>query len=49
MYFTVEQWRVQCGLGKPTALFRLTYRKDWIQERELWRYLLVTSEILRTR
>jgi hypothetical protein len=45
MYFTVEfvGW---CIRLHKDVLFRLTYRREWIDERNLWSDSLVSSEEL---
>jgi hypothetical protein len=45
MYFTVESvaW---CIRLKQEVLFRLTYRREWIEELETWADFLVSSEEL---
>lgn len=45
-YFTLER---QCSpirtVGSP-VWFRLTYRREWVVERGLWRDTLVNQEII---
>ncbi len=45
MYFTIESAAWCIRLHKE-VLFRLTYRREWVEERESWVNFLVSSEEL---
>jgi len=40
MEYSVKVWRTPVRESKE-VLYRLTYRKEWMSERSLWRHMLV--------
>jgi hypothetical protein len=43
MEYSVTVWRTPVRESKE-VLFRLTYRKEWMSERNLWRHTLVRQQ-----
>ena len=43
MEYSVTVWRTPIRESKET-LFRLTFRREWIQERNCWRDMLVAQQ-----
>jgi len=43
MEYSVTVWRTPIRESKK-VLFRLTYRKEWMSERNLWRHTLVRQQ-----
>jgi hypothetical protein len=45
-YYTVERQCSQVRVVGSPVWFRLTYRREWMEDRELWRDTLVNQEII---
>ena len=45
-YYTVERQCSPVRIDGYPVWFRLTYRREWMQERGLWRDTLVSQEMI---